>query len=413
LKEGSWTEELTNHSRWARSGFIPNEERQEEIRCRTGPQCDEKGRKQWNSIEDRINERHQKGRQEFKRIEKLKNQGGYVEPRGDNLRLPPPEETQRPRCTTIWKIGSEQGEGPKQGSGEWLMRKNDCWKDEAMDLLGIKHRASTSEWILDWNEKDRAWRCAEFDIQYIRYPWPGKELEAGYTPEIAPDDQEAIGEMISQNTVFKEAEYAENLEDWLHLETNEDRRRTREEERERRIKQERADIEAVRFRMAAGYITDDHGLRIQMRERALGQWIAQIEADENQRIETLAERRTRERRQEIGDHRHFLNEDCQLHGIVRTIRMLQDGPELMEAIRRFWEDQYVEGYANPLAQARGSTLTLRAAVLREYEALGDEERRETGRELQVIHPHAPSGSSGLTGFPLGGVRSAGVAPLQE
>jgi hypothetical protein len=66
-------------------------------------------------------------------------------------------------------------------------------------------------------------------------------------------------------------------------------------------------------------------------------------------------------------------------------------------------------------QARGSTLQIRAA-LREYEALEDEERREAGREFQVIHPHVSLGSTGVSGpteFPLRGVRSAGVAPLQE
>jgi hypothetical protein len=70
-------------------------------------------------------------------------------------------------------------------------------------------------------------------------------------------------------------------------------------------------------------------------------------------------------------------------------------------------------FANPLVQARGSTLTIRAAALREYEALEDEARRETGREFQVIHPHAPHASNGMTEFPLRDVRSAGVALLQE
>jgi hypothetical protein len=133
----------------------------------------------------------------------------------------------------------------------------------------------------------------------------------------------------------------------------------------------------MRLRMTPGRITDDHGPRVQVREQTLGQWIVQIEADKRQRIETPTERRTRERRQEIRDHRHFLKQDGRFRGTLRTIRRLQDGPERREAIRRFWEDQFVEEYASQLIQARGITLTLRAAALREYEALEDEERRET------------------------------------
>jgi hypothetical protein len=62
---------------------------------------------------------------------------------------------------------------------------------------------------------------------------------------------------------------------------------------------------------------------------------------------------------------------------------------------------------------RGDTFTIRAAALREYEALDDEERREAGRESQVIHLHVRHVGSEWTGFPLRGVRSAGVALLHE
>jgi hypothetical protein len=48
-----------------------------------------------------------------------------------------------------------------------------------------------------------------------------------------------------------------------------------------------------------------------------------------------------------------------------------------------------------------------------YMALEDEERREAGREFQLIHPRAPHGSIGVTVFPLREVRSAGVALLEE
>jgi hypothetical protein len=59
---------------------------------------------------------------------------------------------------------------------------------------------------------------------------------------------------------------------------------------------------------------------------------------------------------------------------------------------------------------KGNPLTLRAAELAEYMALEDEERRETGMEFQVIHPHVPHL---LTEFPLRGPRSEGVVLLQE
>jgi hypothetical protein len=55
-------------------------------------------------------------------------------------------------------------------------------------------------------------------------------------------------------------------------------------------------------------------------------------------------------------------------------------------IRRL--ETYAEEYADPLVQARGNPLTLRSAALAAYTALEDEERRPTGKECQVIHPHA-------------------------
>jgi hypothetical protein len=49
-------------------------------------------------------------------------------------------------------------------------------------------------------------------------------------------------------------------------------------------------------------------------------------------------------------------------------------------------------------------------LLSEYMALEEEERRETGQEYKVIHPHPPHVPKG---FPLRVSRSAGVALLQE
>jgi hypothetical protein len=53
------------------------------------------------------------------------------------------------------------------------------------------------------------------------------------------------------------------------------------------------------------------------------------------------------------------------------------------------------------------------AALREYEALEDEERRESGRGLEVVHPFVPLREDGTAGFPFRGVKSAGVALLPE
>jgi hypothetical protein len=95
-------------------------------------------------------------------------------------------------------------------------------------------------------------------------------------------------------------------------------------------------------------------------------------------METPSERRTRERRQEIRDHRHFLKQDDRFHGIVKTVRKLPDGPERREAFRRFWAGLYTAEYEYPLAHTRGDQLAVRTAALQEYEALEDEERREAG-----------------------------------
>jgi hypothetical protein len=79
--------------------------------------------------------------------------------------------------------------------------------------------------------------------------------------------------------------------------------------------------------------------------------------------------------------------------------------------RRFWEVTHAETYADPPVQAvRRNPMELRSAALMAYAALEDEERRESGRELQVIHLHTPQVSEG---FPLRGPRSAGVALLQD
>jgi hypothetical protein len=51
----------------------------------------------------------------------------------------------------------------------------------------------------------------------------------------------------------------------------------------------------------------------------------------------------------------------------------------------------------------------------EYEALEDEERRETGREFQVIHPRAQLGPGGRPGlsFRDQGMKCVGESLLEE
>jgi hypothetical protein len=64
---------------------------------------------------------------------------------------------------------------------------------------------------------------------------------------------------------------------------------------------------------------------------------------------------------------------------------LPNGPERQEVFRRFWANPYTQEYQNPLAREDAEVLSIRAATLRELEALEDEEQRELGgREL--VHP---------------------------
>jgi hypothetical protein len=172
-------------------------------------------------------------------------------------------------------------------------------------------------------------------------------------------------------------------------------------------------MEEMGRRIVAERVAMEQGLRVELGEQATCQWIARIEEDERKRMKSPTERRTRERRQEIRDHRRFLKQDGHFHWIARTVRRLQDGPERREAFRQFWGWLCTAEYEDPLELTRGDELALKTAALREYEALEDEERRETGREFQVIHPRAPLREDGSTGFPLREVWSAGVALLQE
>jgi hypothetical protein len=278
-----------------------------------------------------------------------------------------------------------------------------------MPLSKLIPRNASSERTWEWEEKRRAWYCVELDISYMRYPWPGNEFQVRYKPEEIPENQEAIKEMLERNPVFKEPLMAEKLEDWLHPET----KQAQAEERMRIIEQERRDIEEMRLVAAAERMATEQGPRIETREQATGQWFAWIEEGERHRMESPTERMTRERRQEIRNHRRFVKQDERFPGIVRAVRVLPDGPERRDAFRQFWAGLDTAEYEDPIARTREDGLALRAAVLREYEALEDEERRESSRGLEVVHPFVALRQDGRTGFPLRGVRSAGVALLQE
>jgi hypothetical protein len=133
----------------------------------------------------------------------------------------------------------------------------------------------------------------------------------------------------------------------------------------------------------------------------------QIEQDERQRLGPPTERRTRERGQEIRDRRRYLKQDRRFRNITRTVRRLHEGPERREALRRFWEEVYDD---DPLVQAREDQMSVRGHILAGYIELEDEERRDTGREYKVIHPHSPDVRKV---FPLRRPRSAEIALLQE
>jgi hypothetical protein len=305
----------------------------------------EEPERRWKSVEERLEQRNRVEHPEFKKVRRLRKKGLTPEHPGD-IPLIGEEERSPSGYRNPWLIGGEE-----RGSKEWNDIRERICQDEALLLLGIKRR-STGGGERTWVriEQGRERRCKEYEVPYIRIPWPGKEFEVGYVLEEAPGNAEAIQEIIKLNLVLHRAPYAEKLEKWLHPELKEERRRKEMEESERRA----AEALVLRQTMYEGIIQgtpDQHEPRIQMAKPTLEQWLVQIEDDERQRMETSTQRRTRERRQEIREHRHFLKQDVRFRGIVRTIRRVQDGPERREAIRRFWEDTYAEVYADPLVQA--------------------------------------------------------------
>jgi hypothetical protein len=88
-------------------------------------------------------------------------------------------------------------------------------------------------------------------------------------------------------------------------------------------------------------------------------------------MESPTERRARERRQEIQDHRHFLEGDGRFRRIVDEVRRMPDGPERQGVFRRFWADLYTQEYQDPLAREGAELLALGTAALRDLEVLED------------------------------------------
>jgi hypothetical protein len=184
--------------------------------------------------------------------------------------------------------------------------------------------------------------------------------------------------------LLKEPEWAEKLQDWLDPEgvvtrREERRRRWAEERRATEEMQMQAFLQRQREEQAQALVQNQRPVFV---EQNLGQWTREIEEDERLRMESPTERRTRERRQEIQDHRRFLERDGRFRGIAQDVRRMPNGPERQEVFRRFWADLYTQEYQDPLAHEGADQLALRTAAFPELEALEDEERRETGgREL--------------------------------
>jgi hypothetical protein len=182
--------------------------------------------------------------------------------------------------------------------------------------------------------------------------------------------------MLVKNPLFKEKKWCDEWLDKLHPERIVERnRRMAEDRRILKVRWQQESQQRARDRQAQALVQNQ---RVEFVEQNLGQWIRNIEADERARMESPTERRTREQRQEIQDHRRYLERDGRFQRIVEDVRRLPNGPERQEVFRRFLADLYTQEYQDPLAREGADQLALRTAALRELEALEDEERRETG-----------------------------------
>jgi hypothetical protein len=139
--------------------------------------------------------------------------------------------------------------------------------------------------------------------------------------------------MVAKNPLLKEEKSWNKWLDRLYPE--------RVVERNQRLDQNRRALELRRRQEAQQRARDRQAQtlvqnqRVEFVEQNLGQRIRQIEEDERERMESPTERRTRERRQEIQDHRRFLDRDGIFRDIAEDIRRLPNGPERQEVFRRF------------------------------------------------------------------------------
>jgi hypothetical protein len=223
--------------------------------------------------------------------------------------------------------------------------------------------------------------CRNLEIPYIRYPSRDEPYES---IKDMPENQEAIREMLEVNPILREKEWAQKVQDRQDPEAAERRKeepRLRWEEEQRQIAELQAQAAQQRQRelQAQALVQNQRPVFV---EQNLGQWIRQIEEDERLRMETPTERRTRERREQIEENRRYLARDGRFTQVVEDVHRLPDGRERWEVFRRFWFNLYTQEHQNPLAREDAELLSVRAATLRELEALEDEERRESGgREL--------------------------------
>jgi hypothetical protein len=151
----------------------------------------------WNSIAKRIEQRHQEAHQAFRIARKSVKKDGYVE-------SSPLAQTKDRHIGNLSdrNIGWDPGEGPTKGIREWIEKQQFWWREEAKKLLGKFPRKGWSEKLWNWTERNRAYHCTYFEIQFIKYPWPGDQGDLTFDPRTVQKNQEAIAEMIATNPVF-------------------------------------------------------------------------------------------------------------------------------------------------------------------------------------------------------------------
>jgi hypothetical protein len=95
------------------------------------------------------------------------------------------------------------------------------------DLLGLRSRLTCREMFWQDEELNRKERCEYFGIPFVGKPWPGEEEKK------IPGNKKAIQKMIAVNQVFGKRCFKKALEDWVHPELKEERKRQLEEKKQR------------------------------------------------------------------------------------------------------------------------------------------------------------------------------------